>query len=112
MQDTLPEILRPLMEIESVKSDHCVICGRVRPLNNHHMVRRGAGRMYVDGRELEKPVITLCGIGNTCGCHGLAHANRLHFRNHDGVLEYIILPEPTKYQKALDMKGWSKVADH
>lgn len=30
--------------------------------------------------ELPKPTITLCGSGNTGGCHGKAHAHKLHFR--------------------------------
>lgn len=85
--DTLPEYLRPLMEGVTVRTPYCAVCGRVQPLNQHHVVRRGAGKMYRDGREVEKPTVTLCGFGNNLHdadgreyCHGLAHANRLHFR--------------------------------
>lgn len=130
--DTLPEILRPLMDAPSVRLPGCAVCGRRAPLNQHHMVRRGAGRLYRSGVEVEKPTVTLCGLGNhlrdAAGrpyCHGLAHANRLHFRwvpsdavgggfgryprmegGAGGHLEYILLDEPTPYDRALAMGGW------
>lgn len=72
---TLPAILQPLMGKPSIKATRCVVCGCTYPLNNHHIVRRSAGKMYVNGVELDKPVITLCGSGNASGCHGLAHEN-------------------------------------
>lgn len=109
---TLPPILWPLMHIDPATAeaiadaDRCVVCGRRWPLNRHHMVRRGAGELYEDGRRIEHPVIVLCGSGNTGGCHGKAHANMLHFRNDRGSLEFIELDEPTKYQDALEMGGW------
>ena len=117
--DTLPEELRPLMDGCSVDTPYCAVCGRTWPLNRHHVVRRGAGRLYRGGVEVPKPTITLCGSGNTSGCHGLAHQNRLHFRwakrrggfgestaYGSGHWEYILLDEPTKYYKALEMDGW------
>lgn len=121
--DTLPEILKPLMEGCTVKLDHCAICSRTYPLNDHHVVRRGAGKLFRDGHEIKKPTITLCGSGNTSGCHGLAHHNRLHFRwvksnpsrsgervsGYGGHWEYLITDEPTKYQKALEMEGWQRI---
>lgn len=79
-RDTLPLYLRPLMDGCTVRTDHCVVCGRTRPLNQHHVVRRGAGNLYRDGARLDKPTLTLCGSGNASGCHGLAHEGRLHFR--------------------------------
>lgn len=122
--DTLPELLRPLMGGTSLTLDHCAVCGRPWPLNQHHVVRRGAGRMYRQGVEVPKPTITLCGSGNASGCHGLAHANRLHFRwvrtvpapsGLGGVAaccghwEYLLCDEPTRYQDALAMGGWRRV---
>ncbi len=127
--DTLPEALRPLMAAPSIRLGRCAVCGRPAPLNQHHMVRRGAGALYRDGVEVPKPTITLCGVGNHLAdadgrpyCHGLAHANRLHFRwvegdwayagggdtmpSHGGHLEYILLDEPTDYLAALAMGGW------
>lgn len=65
--------------------------------------------MFRDGVEVPKPTITLCGYGNTSGCHGLAHQNRLHFRYEGGELQYIVCPEPTKYEVALGMDGWRAV---
>lgn len=127
---TLPEILWPLMEGPSVETPYCCVCGRADlPLNRHHVVRRGAGRLYRDGIELPKPTLMLCGSGNTGGCHGLAHQNRLHFRyvkdgwgephkpydcrgGYDvslvrtGHWERLLLDEPTKYSEALKLDGW------
>lgn len=124
--DTLPEILRPLMDGASVETPRCAVCGRPWPLNRHHIVRRGAGRLYRNGVEVPKPTVVLCGIGNNLRdadghpfCHGLAHANMLHFRwvrpreefnrsrpQGSGHWEYIVLPEPTSYAAALAMDGW------
>lgn len=123
------------MEAPSVRLGRCAVCGRYSPLEQHHMVRRGAGKLYRAGVEVKKPTITLCGFGNNLAdadgrpyCHGLAHANRLHFRwvrgempdpraalssdlGYDalargGHLEYILLDEPTSYADALGMGGW------
>lgn len=126
--DTLPEYLRPLMDGVTVRTPYCAVCGRVYPLNQHHVVRRGAGKMYRGGMEVEKPTVTLCGFGNNLRdaegreyCHGLAHANRLHFRwvkteqpcgkyyrTHasGGHWEYLKTDEPVKYSEALKMDGW------
>lgn len=126
--DTLPEYLRPLMDGVTVRTPYCAVCGRTYPLNQHHVVRRGAGKMYRGGREVEKPTVTLCGFGNNLHddegreyCHGLAHANRLHFRwvkteqpcgewfglhASGGHWEYLRTDEPVKYSEALKMDGW------
>ena len=68
--DTLPEILRPLMEGPSIETPRCAVCGAPWPLNRHHIVRRGAGKLFRDGREVPKPTVMLCGSGNGSGCHG------------------------------------------
>lgn len=119
--NTLSELLRPLMDGVSIRAPYCVVCGKNHPLNQHHIVRRGAGKFYRGGIEVPKPTLTLCGMGNTSGCHGLAHQNKLHFRwvrasvkynlkqtrsLGSGHWEYLITEEPTKYQKALEMDGW------
>lgn len=129
---TLPAILVPLMDAPSIRLERCAVCGRYHPLNQHHMVRRGAGKLYRAGIEVKKPTITLCGFGNNLRdadgryyCHGLAHANMLHFRwvpeetvpgnfgNYGrmaggigGQLEYLLLDEPASYADALGMDGW------
>lgn len=123
--NTVSELLQPLMGKPSVKADHCCVCGATHPLNNHHIVRRSAGKMYIGGVELKKPTVTLCGIGNASGCHGLAHENRLHFRWVEtrqaaieqglptilaGHWEYKIFSEPIKYEKAIETKtGWRRL---
>lgn len=121
---TLPAFLRPMMGKPSVRLPYCPVCGHTSPLEQHHPVRRGAGRMYdATGRELAKPTITLCGFGSNLRdadgrelCHGLAHHNRLHFRWADaapvanaGHWEFILLPEPTDYLTALGMDGWQRL---
>lgn len=111
---TLPRMYWPLMEGPSVIGDRCCVCGRAYPLNQHHVVRRSAGKLFMDGEEVEKPVITLCGWGNNLRgpdgmwCHGMAHANMLHFR-YVGRWEYLITREPTKYENALAIDGWRPV---
>lgn len=122
--DTLPLLYRPLMDGCSVIIDHCAVCGARWPLNQHHIVRRSQGNLYRDGVKRPKPTVTLCGSGNTGGCHGLAHANRLHFRwacteqpsgeyygtrVSGGHWEYLLTDEPTKYQAALEMDGWKEL---
>lgn len=123
------------MKAPSIKAEHCKICGRFRPLEQHHIVRRGAGELFDEnGRKMKKPTVTLCGFGNNLKdadgrpyCHGLAHHNKLHFRwiegikecrtknvfhdryLHYGHLEYLITKEPTDYLTALGMEGWRRV---
>lgn len=111
---TLAPILWPLMELEDITPGHCAICGRAYPTEKHHVVRRSAGELLDEnGKRRRKPLIRLCGFGNNLKdadgryfCHGLAHANMLHFRNNGGCLEYLITAEPCKYQDALKMQGW------
>lgn len=129
---TLDRIYWPLMRSPSVRLDHCAICGRPAPLNQHHMVFRSAGELYKGGRKVPKPTITLCGFGNNLRdadgrywCHGLAHHRMLHFRwaaapadfkeeNGNakfggGHLEYLKTEGPCDYAEALLMDGWKKV---
>ena len=113
MRDTLEPIYRPLMEAESVVLPYCAVCGRGKPLNQHHIVRRGQGSVFRDGRRMERPTVTLCGVGSNLGgngspewCHGKAHHWMLHFRNDRGRLEYLETEEPTEYARALEMGGW------
>lgn len=113
-KSTLPEFYRPLMGCETIHADHCVICGRHNPLEQHHIVWRSWGRLYdSQGREVEKPTVTLCGFGNNLAdadgryyCHGLAHHRMLHFRADRGRLEFLLLDRPMGYLVALEMDGW------
>lgn len=83
----------------------CAVCGA--PANEqHHPIRRGAGNVYgADGRTARKPTITLCGFGNTSGCHGKAHDGRLHFRFTDRW-ECLETEEPIDRLTALGLDGW------
>lgn len=106
---TMPEIYRPLMDGPSIVVPWCVVCGRSDHVERHHYVWRSWGQLYgADGRPMEKPVVTLCGFGNTSGCHGRAHRRELHFRVVDGELEYIQTP-PCSYAEALEMDGWRRI---
>lgn len=130
---TLAEMWHPLMGKPSVTLPYCPICGRTSPLEQHHPVRRSAGKLVRDGREVPKPTITLCGWGNHLRdadgreyCHGLAHDNRLHFRWAEteqpsaalggmtfpvqgGHWEYLLLDKPADYLEALGMDGWRRL---
>lgn len=136
---TLPEMWQPLMAAPSIERPYCAICGRARPLEQHHMVFRSAGELFDEhGRKMRKPTITLCGFGNNLRdadgreyCHGLAHHKRLHFRwvktnsaksrakksagdvvmNSfvGGHLEYLLLDTPCDYLTALSMDGWKRL---
>ena len=118
---TLDPIYWPLMEVKPMKLNRCAVCGRVHPLNDHHIVWRSWGQLIGDnGKPRKKPTVTLCGLGsNLYGvapdgtrvmyCHGKAHQRMLHFRNDRGRLEVIELDEPTGYLDALEMDGWREL---
>lgn len=109
MTDTMPLMWRDLMDAPSIKADCCVVCGRNRPLNQHHIVPRSAGKLFDEnGREIAKPTVTLCGNGNTSGCHGKAHSGLLHFRYRDG-LEYLMPGSPCDRLTALGLEGWRRI---
>ena len=113
MQTTLDQMYWPLMELPSIELPYCAVCGRNRPLEQHHFVWRSWGEVFHGGRRLEKSTVTLCGFGNNLRdpdgimyCHGRAHHRMLHFRNNVGVMEYLETEEPTDYLSALEMGGW------
>lgn len=109
---TLNRIWWPLLMGPSVVTDHCVVCGKTWPLNQHHPVRRSAGNLFGwDGKAVEKPTLTLCGSGNASGCHGLAHSMRLHFRFEDGEWRYLMTQEPESDSEAFRMEGWTRIRD-
>lgn len=105
---TLPLLYRDLMDAPTIRSERCVVCG-APATNQHHIVWRSWGELWdTEGNNVPKPTVSLCGMGNVSGCHGLAHARMLHFR-YAGRLEYLITEQPMKYQYALDMEGWKEV---
>jgi 5-methylcytosine-specific restriction endonuclease McrA len=93
--------LAALMDKPSLTSGYCALCGETYHTEAHHVVPRSQGGT-------NGPRIELCGFGNAAGCHGEAHARRLHFRFRDGW-EYLRTEVPTKYQAALEMPGWRPV---
>ena len=102
----LNRLTLPLLGKPSLISRYCVVCGKPAT-NSHHVIIKGMGGSRHSKRI---PTVSLCGSGNTSGCHGLAHSMRLHFRYRDGW-EYLLLDEPTDYQTALGMEGWCRVGD-
>ena len=99
----LNDLTASMLDKPSIVTASCCVCGRPAT-NQHHVIIKGMG-----GTRHEKriPTVSLCGLGNTSGCHKLAHAMRLHFRYTD-TWEYIILPKPTNYADALEMEGWRR----
>lgn len=92
---------RLLDKPDVIGTGRCAICGRPS-MNHHHVIKKGMGGV---GRKTESriPLIELCGMGNTGGCHGLAHAGRLHIYWEEGMggWVYWISPQPMK-----DFDAW------
>lgn len=104
---TIDEVFLPMMGKPSITAPYCVVCGasNVR-LDQHHPVKRSAGKLVIDGREIKKPTLTLCRK-----CHDLLHAQGLlyfkwvdagsmtdlahaHMRfDHGGHYEFLLLTE-------------------
>ena len=118
---TLSELLKPMMGKPNIDNAEGVWCWCGKPATDkHHIVKRSAGKLVVGGHEVKKPTVRLCGMGNTSGCHGKAHAGLLHFRWREpgqdffkgnnapgsGHWEGLETSEPMKYQKALEQEGW------
>ena len=91
------ELQKPLFAAPSIESESCPFCGKPAT-NRHHIVPRSQGGS-------KGATVTVCGMGNASGCHGLIHAHRLHLRFIEGRWEYL-RTEPMKYEKALEMEGW------
>lgn len=104
-----------MMRQPSIETELCAICKVRKATNRHHIVPRSQGGE-------NGPTITVCGMGNASGCHGLLHAHKLHIRwgverisimhygDHDWDFEegwqVLYTPHPTKYADALEMEGW------
>ena len=94
---------KALMDKPSIETSVCCICGFRLASNRHHIVPRGRGGS-------RGPTVTVCGWGNSSGCHGLLHGHRAHLR-YDCGWEVLVTDEPTKYEKALGMEGWRPIYD-
>lgn len=93
-----------LLDKPSLKSDTCCVCGAPAS-NDHHVIPKGMG-----GSKLAKriPTVSLCGMGNTSGCHGKAHSGRLFFDYRDGAWVYHESSEPMTMFDAHELSGWEK----
>ena len=97
----LNHLNRHLLNQPSLRRAYCVVCGK--PANNqHHVIIKGMG-----GTKYAKqiPTVSLCGMGNASGCHGLAHTGRLFFDYRDGWY-YCQVREPITYEIALEYGEW------
>lgn len=86
----------------SVKRDTCPFCGRPAT-EQHHIVPRSQG-----GGDL--PTVSVCGWGNTSGCHGLFHQHKLHMR-WDGGWQWLYTREPVKETVSWELPGWRPLGD-
>lgn len=91
-----------LMKAPSIESACCPFCGRTWE-NRHHIVPRSVGGGC-------GPTITVCGFGNTSGCHGLLHKHKLHldYNEKDGWL-FLKTEEPMKENDAIKQPGWRRL---
>ena len=86
----------------SLHGERCCVCGRAAQ-NNHHVIIKGMGGSKV---ERDIPTVPLCGMGNTGGCHGLAHSGRLFLDYRDGGWKYLESTEPITLLEAMGREGW------
>lgn len=96
------EYQRKLMAAPSLNGLLCCVCGRLAQ-NRHHVVPRSQGGS--DG-----PTVPLCGMGNASGCHGEAHAHRIHFR-YAGRWEVALTDKPTKIENAACLRWRRAITD-
>lgn len=89
---------RKLMDKPSIESDLCAFCGAFAT-NRHHIIPRSRG-----GKS--GPTVSVCGNGNTSGCHGRLHDRTLHLDWRDGEWHYLRTLKPTKTFDALELDGW------
>lgn len=94
-----------ILDAPSITGSRCCVCGRPAD-NNHHVIAKGMG-----GSKLEKriPTVILCGMGNTSGCHGLAHSGRLFFDYRNGRWMCLESDRPMKLQDAINSEGWRPI---
>lgn len=87
-----------LMNKPSIITDICPFCG-AHATNRHHIVPRSRGGSA-------GAVVSVCGNGNTSGCHRKLHERTLHLDWRNGCWHYLRTSKPTKTFDALDMDGW------
>ncbi|MCI8469332.1 MAG: HNH endonuclease [Eggerthellaceae bacterium] len=96
------EYQRELMGRPAIEAPWCPFCGRPWS-SRHHIVPRSQGGA-------KGPTVTVCGMGNESGCHGLLHHHRLHLR-WKGGWEWLMTDRAVKYEAALAMEGWQRLWD-
>lgn len=61
--------------VEARDEYRCVSCGRYAT-DLHHRRFKGMGGSRLPDKDSAANLVTLCGAGNTSGCHGRAHNDR------------------------------------
>lgn len=95
------ELQRKLMDKPPIERPYCPFCGKPWT-ERHHIIPRSQGGT-------SGPTVTVCGNGNTSGCHKLLHDHVLHLDFRSGRWVYLRTIRPMKYQDALELKGWRKI---
>ena len=72
----LPLYRQRLMDKPSLESDCCIFCGKPAT-EDHHIVPRSS---LIKKLQKFSPTVSVCGFGNTDGCHGALHNGRIHIR--------------------------------
>lgn len=90
-----------LMSAPSWETLLCPFCGK-RFQSRHHIVYRSRGGE-------NGPTITVCGVDNVSGCHGLIHQGFLHLDFREGRWFFLRSREPCSIDTALQIIGWKAV---
>lgn len=102
-KSTLSPLLWHLVGAPSAIQGTCIVCGKPAT-NKHHVIERSDGG-YVNGKPIQKPMVTLCGSGTT-GCHGRVHDGKLHIDYRDGRWCYLETPRVVGQIESMELQGW------
>ena len=95
---TLPEIYRPMMEGVTVKAGHCLVCGRVWPLNDHHVVWRSWGEVIDEKGKKAKIRARVVLVNKKAKM--LGHTKKLRYRSGDPKIAQVTKKGVIKARKA------------
>lgn len=82
-------------------SPYCEFCGRPAQSKHHVIPRSRLGKVA----DKVSPLFSVCGWGNSDGCHGKLHTGRLFVRWNDGY-ECLESDVPISRDMAHSMDGW------
>lgn len=82
----------------------CVYDGQ-RATDRHHRRFKGMGGSSLPDKDSPQNLVTLCGFGNTSGCHGRAHSDRAWSEAHG----YRVAPGVDPRTVPIFHQGWGHV---